>query len=38
MNNTWLSDYVIIPSILILAILLVFPLLVGYIVYVERRF
>ena len=37
MNNTWLSDYVIIPSILILAILLVFPLLVGYIVYVERK-
>jgi len=37
MNNTPLSDFVVIPLILILAILLIFPLLVGYIVYVERK-
>jgi NADH-quinone oxidoreductase subunit H len=37
MNNTWVSDNVIIPLGLILIILLVFPLLVGYIVYVERK-
>jgi NADH-quinone oxidoreductase subunit H len=37
MNNTWLTDNVIIPLVLITIILLVFPLLVGYIVYVERK-
>jgi len=37
MNNTWLSDNVIIPLLLITIILMVFPLLVGYIVYVERK-
>ena len=37
MNNTPLTDYVIIPVILILVILAVFPLLVGYLVYVERK-
>jgi NADH-quinone oxidoreductase subunit H len=37
MSNTPLSDFVVIPLILILAILLIFPLLVGYIVYVERK-
>lgn len=37
MNNTWLSDNVIIPLVLIVIILAVFPLLVGYIVYVERK-
>ena len=37
MNNTWLSDDVIIPLLLIGIILAVFPLLVGYIVYVERK-
>jgi NADH-quinone oxidoreductase subunit H len=37
MNNTWLTDNILFPLILITAILLVFPLLVGYIVYVERK-
>ena len=37
MNNTWVSDNVIIPLLLMTIILLVFPLLVGYIVYVERK-
>ncbi|MGD8329250.1 MAG: NADH-quinone oxidoreductase subunit NuoH [Acidobacteriota bacterium] len=37
MNNTWLTDNVIIPLVLIAIILAVFPLLVGYIVYVERK-
>ena len=37
MNNTPLTDYGIIPFILILVILAVFPLLVGYLVYVERK-
>ena len=37
MNNTPLTDYVVIPIILILAILAIFPLLVGYLVYVERK-
>jgi NADH-quinone oxidoreductase subunit H len=37
MNNTWLSDNVIIPLLLIAIILAVFPLLVGYIVYAERK-
>jgi len=37
MNNTWVSDNVVFPLLLILIILLVFPLLVGYIVYIERK-
>ena len=37
MNNTWVSDNVVIPLLLIAIILMVFPLLVGYIVYVERK-
>lgn len=37
MNNTWVSDNVVIPLLLIVIILAVFPLLVGYIVYAERK-
>jgi len=37
MNNTWVSDNVVFTLLLILIILLVFPLLVGYIVYIERK-
>ena len=37
MNNTPLFDYLINPLLLILVILLVFPLLVGYIVLAERK-
>ena len=37
MNNTPLTDYLIIPVILFLVILAVFPLLVGYVVYIERK-
>jgi NADH-quinone oxidoreductase subunit H len=37
MNNTWVSDNVVIPLLLIVIILAVFPLLVGYIVYGERK-